>query len=45
MKTTAENYDRLIEIVLPPAERLTPQQRKRWAKALAYRRYSRKEGA
>ena len=41
MRTTVENFHRLIEIVLPPTKRLTPEQRKRWAQALAYRRHSR----
>jgi hypothetical protein len=40
MKTTAETFNRLIAIVLPPTKRLTPEQRKRWAQALAYRRHS-----
>ena len=37
-KTSHENLLRLAFIVLPPSDRLSAAQRKRWARVLAYRR-------
>ena len=41
MRPSAAIFDRIIAIVLPPTKRLTPEQRKRWAQPLAYRRRNR----